>query len=210
MRVFSFAVLLLVLWLATCSGPQPKAPAPTAVPTQTAIPATATAVPPTPTETAAPAGKLPGAPFDAQTYINEDAGFAIDYPTGWTVNEMVIGPRGTQIRFLSKPELADAATIPASETRFGATIYLWDPNGDLAAFTEHIKEAQTVSGSTILDEQELTLEQGLPAVQFTTQTPDDQQVVFLITVLHDKYLVLTGEGNLDLAKQMMLRLRPIT
>jgi len=210
MRVFSFAVLLLVLWLATCSGPQPKAPAPTAIPTQTEIPATATAIPPMPTETLAPVAKLPAAPFDSQTYINEDAGFAIDYPTGWTVNEMVVGSRGTQIQFLSKPELVDAVTIPDGETRFGATIYLWDPKNDLTAFSEHIKEAQTGSGSTILDEQNLTLEQGLPAVQFTTQTPDSQQVVFLITVLNDKYLVLTGEGNLDLAKQMMQRLRPIT
>jgi len=163
-----------------------------------------------PTETLAPVAKLPAAPFDSQTYINEDAGFAIDYPTGWTVNEMVVGSRGTQIQFLSKPELVDAVTIPDGETRFGATIYLWDPKNDLTAFSEHIKEAQTGSGSTILDEQNLTLEQGLPAVQFTTQTPDSQQVVFLITVLNDKYLVLTGEGNLDLAKQMMQRLRPIT
>ena len=210
MKVFSFAVLLLVLWLATCSGPQPKAPAPTAVPTQTAIPATATILPPTPTETAAPAAKLPAAPFESQTYINEDAGFAIDYPTGWTVNEMVVGPRGTQIQFLSEPGLAEAATIPEGETRFVATVYLWDPKNDLSAFSEHIKEAQTGSGSTILDEQVLTLEQGLPAVQFTSQSAEGQQAVFLIAALNEKYLVLSGEGNLALAKEMMARLRPIT
>ena len=209
MRRFSFIVFILVVWLATCSGPKPDNPARVGAAPATDIPASATNVPPTPTETLTPAAKLPAASFDAQTYVNKEAGFALDYPTGWTLNEMVVGPRGTQVQFLSKPELKDAATIPAGETRFVGTIYLWDPKNDLAAYVAHWKDAWSASGFTILSEEQLTLEQGLPAVMFTVQSAENQ-IVFLVTALKDQYLVLSGEGNLDLVKRMMARLRPIS
>ncbi len=200
MRLFGFMFVILIFALATCGGPQPELAAPTALPTQTEAPPTAIAL---------PHGKLPAAPFDAQVYINEQAGFALDYPTGWTVNEMVVGPRGTQAQFLSRPDLTDAATLPAGETRVSATIYQWDPKNDLPAYIQHTKEAWAASGFTILDEQDLTLEQGLPAVLFTVQTPD-AQVVYLVTALKDQYLVLAGEGDLELVKQIVERVRPIS
>ena len=207
MRAFSLIFVVLIFLLATCSAPQPESPVPTALPTQTEILPTETALPPM--ETSVPQGKLPAAPFDAQVYVNEGAGFALDYPTGWTVNEMVVGSRGTQILFLSSPDLAEAATIPDGETRLSATIYQWDPKNDLAAYVQHMKDAWTASGFTILEEQPLTLELGLPAVLFTVQTPD-AQVVFLVTALKDQYLVIAGEGNLELVKQIVERLRPIS
>jgi hypothetical protein len=204
MKRATFIVLVTVLWLATCSAPGPEMPAPASAPMQTE-----TALPPTPTEAPVSSPKLPAAPFESQVYINEEAGFALDYPTGWTVNEMVVGPRGTQVQFLSAPELADAATLPAGATRFNATIYQWDPKNDLAAYVENMKTAWSASGFTILDEQQLTLELGLPAVQFTVQT-SEAQTVFLITALTDQYLVLSGEGDLELVKEIMQRVRPIS
>ena len=207
MRLFTLIAVVGMLVLSACSSPQPEELAPTALPTQPEIPATATPLPLT--ETSIPEGKLPAAPFDAQVYINEEAGFALDYPTGWTVNEMVVGSRGTQIQFLSRPDLAEAASIPEGETRLSATLYLWDPKNDLAAYVQHMKEAWSASGFTILDEQQMTLEQGLPAELFTVQTPD-AQTLFLVTALQDKYLVIGGEGNLDLAMQIVERLRPIS
>lgn len=215
MKRASFIVLALVLWLATCKAPEPKAPAlvPTSIPpTQTSIPATETAFPPTPTEVPVSdqgEGKLPAAPFDAQVYINEGAGFALDIPSAWTVKETVIGPRGTEVAFVSKPELAQASTIPPGETRVVATIYQWDPKNDLDAYVAHWKSAWEASGFTILDEQPLTLELGLPAVQFTVQSPG-LQTVFLVTALKDQYLVVSGEGDMQLVKQIEQRLRAIS
>ena len=210
MRPVVFFIVVFIFWLATCSGPQPQAPTPataTAFPLQTPVPPTATVLPPT--QISVPQGKLPAAPFDADLYANRDAGFALDYPLGWTVTEMVVGSRGTQVQFLSSPDLAEAATIPADETRLSATIYQWDPKNDLAAYIQHLKEAWTASGFTIVEEQQLTLELGLPAVLFTVQSPDEQ-VVYLVTALKDQYLVMAGEGNLDLVKQIVERLRPIS
>lgn len=156
-----------------------------------------------------PNPKLPGASFESETYINEEAGFALDYPVGWTVNEMVIGERGSQVQFLSSPDLADMATLPEGATRVAATIYQWDPKNDLAAYVANWKTAWEASGFTVLDEQPLTLELGLPAVLFTVQTPE-AQVIHLITALGDKYLVLSGEGDLELVKEIVQRVRPIS
>ena len=209
MRSFSFIVVVLVFWLSTCSAPEAVIPSPAGDPTQTAFVPTASPLPPVETEAQPPAGKLPAAPFEAEVSVNEEAGFALDYPAGWTVNETVIGPRGTQVLFVSRPELAEAAVIPENEARVTATIYQWDPKNDLAAFVQQQKDAWSASGLTILDEQQLTLELGLPAVQFTIQSPDSQSI-FLVTALKDQYLVLAGSGDLELVKEIVGRVRPIS
>ncbi len=218
MKRTTFIVFVLVLWLATCRAPEPNMIEPMDVaPTQTDVPATETtlhfdtlsATPPTPTMEAVPQGKLPAPSFDSQPYINEEAGFALDIPSGWTINEVVLGSRGAQIQFLSKPELADAAVIPEGETRVNATLYLWDPKNDLDAYLENRKTAWEASGFTILEEEQLTLELGLSAVLVTLQTPDTQSM-FLIAALRDQYLEISGEGNLELVREIALRLRPIS
>jgi hypothetical protein len=71
------------------------------------------------------------------------------------------------------------------------------------------KTAWEASGFTILEEQALTLELGLPAVLFTIQTPDAQSVI-LLAALQDSYLEISGEGDLELVKEIALRLRPIS
>lgn len=205
MRLFAFIIFVSVMLLATCSAPN-------AVPTQvqTDVPSLPTNTEPAPAPTeAAPNPKLPAASFESQPYINEEAGFALDYPTGWTVNEVVVGPRGTQVQFLSSPELAEMAELPEGATRVNATLYQWDPKNDLAAFATNQKTAWEASGFTILEEEQLVLELGLPAVRFTVQTLEET-VVFLVAALDDQYLVLSGEGNLDLVNEIVQRVRPIS
>ena len=209
MKPLFLYVCVLLIVLSAC--------APVAADTPVAPVATDTTVPalPAATEPAAmpmaspPSPKLPVASFESQTYINDSASFALDYPAGWTVNEMVVGPRGTQIQFLSAPELAEAASLPEGATRVSANIYQWDPKNDLAAYVDHMKTAWEASGFTILDEQELMLDLGVPARQFTVQTAEGQ-AVFLIAALGDQYLVVSGEGDLDLVKEIAQRVRPIS
>ena len=225
-RLFIVFLLVMTLLSACSSTPanttlepvQTDAPVQTDLPvmpsdtalasTETAAPLPASETPSAPTE-AAPNPKLPAAPFEAETYVNEEAGFALDYPAGWTVNEVVVGPRGTQVQFLSSPELAEAATLPEGATRVNATIYQWDPKNDLAAFVANQKSAWEASGFSILEEEQRVLELGLPAVQLTVQTPESP-VVYLIAALGDQYLVLSGEGDLELVKEIVGRLRPIS
>ena len=212
MKRTTFIVFVLVLWLATC-GPKPQTPAPEAVPPmQDKIPATETTVPAGPTESHVSEqseGKLPAPPFAAKLYVSKTGGFAIDSPDGWTVSETIVGDRGSQIQFLSSPDLAEAATVPAGGTRVTAEISLWDPKNDLTAYVQQRKTAWEASGFTVLEERPFTLEQGLSAILFTVRTPETD-VVYLITALPDQYLVISGEGDLELAKQILERVRPIS
>jgi hypothetical protein len=213
-RIFLVLSLMMTLLSACMVPPTNTMPAPA----ETELPALPVTTSPTetvatkpdaaPTETI-PSGKLPAASFESRTYINETVGFALDYPAGWTVNEAVVGSRGSQVQFLSSPDLADMAKLPEGATRVSATVYQWDPKNDLTAFVANQKNAWDASGFTILAEEPLTLELGLAATQFTIQTPD-ANVVFLITTLGDQYLVLSGEGNLELVKEIVQRVRPIS
>jgi hypothetical protein len=153
--------------------------------------------------------KLPATSFESETYINEEFGFALDYPAGWTVNESILGDRGSQVQFVSAPELAEVGVLPEGASRVTAVIYNWDPKNDLPAYIANWKTAWESSGFTIMEEIPLVLDLGLNAVQFTIKTPDSTAIV-LVTALRDRYLVLTGEGNLELAREIMGRLRPIS
>lgn len=128
---------------------------------------------------------------------------------GWSVQEAVVGPRGTQVQFLSSPDLAEAATLPDGATRLNATVYLWDPKNDLAAYVANRKTAWDASGFRVVDEQHMTLELGLSAVQFVVETPETQ-VVFLFAALGDQYLELSGEGDLELVREIVGRVRPLS
>lgn len=217
MKQLFLALLLGVIFLAACAGsPENTTLEPVVtnlsatipVSTDTAAPVIPTDTVPAPTE-AMPNSKLPASSFESQPYINETAGFALDIPVGWTVNEQVIGSRGTQVQFLSSPELAEAPVVPEGGTRVNATIYQWDPKNDLAAFVANQKTAWESSGITILEEEQLVLEQGLPGVRFNVQTPDTQ-LIFLMAALGDQYLVLSGEGDLALVDEIVQRVRPIS
>lgn len=206
MRSAAFFVFIAVMVLATCSGPEIN-PAPSLGESDIVVPA--------PHDEPAPTlshrelePKLPGPPFEAETFIH-DAGFALDYPAGWTVNEAAIGPRGTQVQFLSAPGLAEVESLPDGATRLSATIYQWDPKNDLEAYAANWKTAWEASGFEVLSEEQLILELGLPAVQFIVKTPD-AEVLFLVAALQDQYLVVSGEGNLELVKEIAGRVRPIS
>jgi len=195
---------LLILATTAC------APTPTALPVDSVLSTATAAVADTLVPTEAPVNpKLPAASFESQTYINEEVGFALDYPVGWTVTETLLGDRGKQIQFLSAPEIADLAILPENAARLTATVYQWDPKNDLAAYIATRKTAWESSGFTIVEEIPVVLDLGLNAVQFELKTPDSSAVV-LITALDDQYLVLSGEGNLPLVKEIVQRLRPIS
>lgn len=199
-------LLLVLIILMTACAP---AAAPAAV--DTVAPPAATEEPIAtlpPTEVPA-SGKLPATSFESETYINDEFGFALDYPAGWTVNESILGDRGSQVQFVSAPELVDVGVLPEGASRVTAVIYNWDPKNDLPAYIANWKTAWDSSGFTVMEETPLVLDLGLNAVQFVIKTPDSSAVV-LVTALGDRYLVLSGEGNLELAKEIVGRLRPIS
>ena len=205
MKHITILLTLLMLITSACAPVVTSAPVDSVPVLTTEEPADTS----TPTEPPAVNPKLLAASFESVAYINEEVGFALDYPAGWTVTETVVSDRGTQIQFLSAPEIADLAILPENATRITATIYQWDPKNDLAAYISTRKAAWESSGFTVVEELPLVLDLGLNAVQFELKTPASSAVV-VITALGDQYLVLSGEGNLDLVKEIVQRLRPIS
>ena len=212
MKRVALAVLILILWLASCSRPEPTAAPATSAPES--VESSGMPVPasePAATEMiVVPEGKIPAASFESQTYIDETVGFALDYPADWTVTESVVGDRGSQAVLLSAPGIADLADLPEGETRVSITVYQWDPKNDLDAFLDVRKTAWESSGFTILEEEDLVLDLGLSARQFVIQTPEGKETLFLIAAVGDQYLSISGEGDMDLVKEIAARLRPVS
>lgn len=214
MKRILLAFPLIVTLLAACAASPANTPAPvkvesTPIPSNTEVILSPTDVPTDAPGDELPSMKLPAPSFESQTYLDQKFGFALDYPVGWTVSEPMFSERAKQVQFLSSPDLANAATVPEGATRISATVYEWDPKNDLAAAVAQWKTTWQSSGFIVLDEEELVLEQGLPATQFTVQTPD-ATIVHLITTLGDRYLMLSGEGDLELVKEIVQRVRPIS
>lgn len=217
MKRITLILFMLTLSLAACASPATATPVPeaTSAPVEDVsigMPVLPIGSQPAPAVTemvVEPQGKIAAPSFESQTYINESVGFALEYPAGWTVNEQIIGPRGTQVQFLSAPDIAELATVPAGATRVTLMIYQWEPKNDLAAFLETRKVAWDASGFTILDEEPITLDLGLDAVRITLQSTDGVAVPYLFAAIGDQYLSISGEGDLVLVEEMMRYLRPI-
>ena len=206
MKKTIFIVTVIAISLAACASPATPASAtePASAPVEDNMPVPGVDV----TETVVQ-GKLPAPSFESQTYINEAVGFALDYPAGWTVQESVIGDRGSQTLLLSSPEIAELATLPAGATRVAVNVNQWDPKSDLAAFVENRKTAWEASGFSILTEEPLILDLGLSAIRVTVQSPEGVPVEYLFAAVNDQYVTISGEGDLELVKEIMRYLRPI-
>jgi hypothetical protein len=154
---------------------------------------------------------IPKLSFEPATYRDEDAGFEFDYPASWVADSpQVVGPRGTSAQITSFPrdpgELPEV--IPADGTIMAVTVLLWDPKNDLNEFVDVRKEGWTSSNSEILLEERWTLTGDWEAFHFLIKTPE-QDVFYLITTVGDRYLLLSGTGDLDLLGEMAGTLRSI-
>jgi len=208
MKTKLLIVILIVLSLAACV---PEF-TPTSEPHEVNVPLDSTTPVANATATemvAEPQGKLPAPSFESQTYFDETAGFALEYPAGWTVEEALVGERGSQVLLLSSPDIADLAILPEGATRVSVTVNQWDPKNDLAAFVANRKAAWEASGFTILEEEPVKLDLGLDAVRFVTQTPDGLTSAWLVAAVGEQYVTLAGEGDLALVQEMMRYLRPM-
>lgn len=164
---------------------------------------TATSVP---TET-----QVLGPAFEATTYRDETAGFEFDYPAGWAFDGGEGQSRGYYVQFYSWDWKSGdpIEPLPAGGTILSVTVQLWDPKNDLDAYINQHKVAWDASGISILSEEHLSLAGDRPAAQFIVQGIDGTQAFFLLTTNGENYLVLSGNGDLDLLAEISHTLQPI-
>ena len=195
--------LALAILLAACAGPGAitSTPGETPIDQSTLAPITVPTAEPTiePTveqPTALPPTEAPSLSFESATYRDESAGFAFEYPAAWEVVDLgSLGDRGS-----------GAQLVLNGEPQLNITLFLWDPKKDLSAWVAHRKEAWSASGFDILTEEELVLPGGERAARFVVQAPDEQ-ALFFFTPVGDRYLELSGTGDLDLLKEITSTVR---
>jgi hypothetical protein len=169
-----------------------------------------TTPPDVPSATAA-ASETPAIPvpsFTATIYRDEVNGFELDYPSGWSMSpDTQIGTRGSQAQLFSPG--ATAEQLPDGASRIGITVYLWDPKNDLVAYVDHRKFAWESGTQTIESQQESDLAGGRHEIDFIVRGADGARAFFLFTTLGDRYLEVSGEGDLALIREVALTLRPL-
>lgn len=122
------------------------------------------------------------------TYADPANGILFEHPANWQPDLEETGSRG----YIKQFAAPDGSLI-------ALTLQDWDPKGDLAAFVETRKTAWGASGMTILDEQAWTLADDHPALRFIIRSADgSEDAFFLITTLGERYLTLSGSGDLDI------------
>lgn len=197
--------LFLTFILAAC-GPassQPPTDLPTPLVSSTREP-TATIIP----------SETPGitqVSFEPATYRDETAGFELDYPSSWTADPpQVGGDRGyfAQITSWSRNPGELPEDIPAGGTIMSITVLLWDPKNALEEFIDLRKQTWADPNTEILLEEEWTLAGDWKAFRFLIQTPDEE-AFFLITTIGERYLLISGTGELDLLAEIASTLRPL-
>jgi hypothetical protein len=134
-------------------------------------------------------------------YQNETAAIQFSYPDGWTLMpEQVIGDRGSQAALLSPgsslEKLADGGS------RIVMTTFLWDPKNDLAAFTNQRKAAWEASGFTILNEESVKLGDGRDLMIYKVETAEKTQILIAFANSGGDYLQISGEGDLELCREI--------
>ncbi len=190
MKKLSLALLALVL--AACAAPaQPTSVSLEPAPTVAAL-------------TAQPESSQPLEPsFEATTYQDAQGRFSLQYPASWQILGGESGARGEYVQIASwDPGSAGIESVPAGESLLQITVYQWDPKGDLAARLEMRRTAFINSGTSILEEDEVSFPGGPAAVRMMLESNGESYLVYFF-VLGDEYLEITGQGDLPLLHAVM-------
>jgi hypothetical protein len=162
-------------------------------PTENAATQITTMQVPTDAPTIAPTNTpvTPQLSFEAVTYQDKDAGFAFEYPADWGVGFQETQSRGyvVQLQDIDGP-------------RLDVVVLLWDPKGDLPAFLEVRKTAWESSDIAILEEESITLANGQEGVTYVVEGRDGNQGFFFFTTLTDRYLQLSGNGDVAILEEI--------
>jgi hypothetical protein len=136
--------------------------------------------------------------FEAVTYQDEEAGFAFEHPADWGVGFQETQSRGYVM------QLQDS-----SGPRLDVVVLMWEPIQDLPAFLEVRKTAWESSDIAIQEEQTVTLENGQEAVYYVVEGRDGSKGFFFFTTLTDRYLQLSGSGDVSLLAEIARTVRLI-
>lgn len=180
-----------------------------AVPSRTPVPGSSLV---SPTETPVAADEPEPASGFSNTYRDEEAGYAFDYPGEWTVAYQEGQSRGGFFQFTREdfqPD-PDAGGLPAEEVLMQVTVLNWDPKGDLEAFLEVRRQAWDSSGIEVVSEERWSWDGEVPAATFVLKGVDGEQSLVVFTYAGDRYLVFSTTADFPVVEDVARTLRPPT
>ena len=149
--------------------------------------------------------------YEVAVYRDESAGFEFDYPASWTLDETgKVGDRGYVSQLTSWPHAPGdiSAETPSGGTRMDVTIYTWVPKNDLDAFVEVRKQAWDASGISIQSQERWGAGDGQRLILFQVLGTDQKEAaLFLFTTVGDRYLALSGSGDIKLLEEIFRTIR---
>jgi hypothetical protein len=176
----------------------------TQAPTATTPPAEPTAAATSaPTTTAAPTGTaMPAAmPESAATYIDEYAGWALDYPADWSLVDVTPQIKAESlaysITFMSwKPEEVGGKGVPPGGSKLDANVTKNDAATlDEAVARRRAEIAASQPEAQITGEESWELASGLQATRWQIMTPGGDTVYELVASVNGHRIVLSGYGD---------------
>jgi hypothetical protein len=195
--LFVFAILLMALAACQSNGtPVPQVDPVTVAPLDEGTGFDATNTP------------EPSLSYKSATYTDEMAWIALDYPEDWTEQQSTqIGERGWQGGLFSPGSSAEL--IAEGGARVMITLYTWEPVDDIEAYTAQRKLAWDASGFIVLEESTEFMTDDRAVVTFVVETSSGDKVVYAFLTTGDDYLEISGEGDLDLCREIIGTIRPI-
>jgi LCP family protein required for cell wall assembly len=144
------------------------------------------------------------------TYQDDFHGFALNYPSSWSQMKVQTGERGSITAIASwKMSSENSNATPPGETRLDISVLQWEPLS-LDAFVLQRKTAWGESGISVLNEEKQILQSGLPIVEFRVIGVDGNEAYFLLTVIGDRFVTLSGSGDFEIIKLVGKSLRSIS
>jgi hypothetical protein len=142
-------------------------------------------------------------------YDDPELGYAFNYPATWKIAYGENQSRGGYFQFARADFQPDpsAGGLPAEEILLQATVYNWDPKGDLDAYLEHRYLAWEASGITYTETRRWTRPGGQPAVELLITGSEGDQALLILTVVGDRYLELSSDQEREVLSAIGSTLR---
>lgn len=223
MKINLLLLCVFALFFSACAAPGVSQATSTVLPTDTIVSTPEPTLPPIQVEPTAEAslapvetlptptsGNLPA----VQTYIDDFAGFSIDYPANWFLEASALAHAqesfGYSISVASwdilhppTPDGKDPNTLPAGGTKIDVAV-----TKQAMTLEEAVtQQEQNEMGHPILAREDVTLANGLPGVIIDMEGFAGLTRT-LITVLNGNVIYVSGYGNLEPFEAIALTLRP--
>jgi hypothetical protein len=140
---------------------------------------------------------MPQLSVESTTYRDEEAGFEFDHPRSWTLGHQEKQARGYIVQLCGQSP---------DQPRMQITVMLWEPD-DLDGFAGRHEQYWLDSGNAVVSREEWMLAGDHRAIRYLIEGRSGERDFVLLTTVGDRYLLLSGSGDLNLLAEIARTVR---